>query len=182
MTNDSDDRPQAVAFIDFEASGLMNGSFPIEAGWAIADRRKTKPVAGSMLIRHDPWMERVDLWSWRAVEIHRIDRRALLMMGKPVEVAAKAMAEALDGFDVVYTDNPEFDSRWCQMLFNAAKIPVSFAVKDWHLTFSDNDTNETEFERLYRHGAIHKIAPRTHRAKDDAYSMAMLWLLSRQKL
>jgi hypothetical protein len=173
----------AAAFIDFEASGLMAGSFPIDAGWSIARRGSKKPVAASMLIRHDPWMERVDLWSWQAVDIHRIDRRALLMLGKPVEVVAGAMADALKDFAVVYTDNAEFDGRWAKMLFDAAGVPMPFVVKDWRILFNaeDDDTDEMEFERLHAKGGIAKVAPRTHRAKDDALSMAMLWWLTRRK-
>lgn len=171
-----------AAFVDFEASGLMAGSFPIEAGWAIARRGRKKPVAHGMLIRHDPWMERVDLWDARAVDIHHIDRRALMMLGKSAAVVAQAMADGLRDFEVVYSDNGQWDGMWCRMLFDAAAMPMPFVVKDWRVLFDDGpDTDEVEFERLHLKGELAKVAPRTHRAKDDAYSMAMLWWLTRRK-
>jgi hypothetical protein len=172
----------AAAFIDFEASGLMPGSFPVEAGWAIARRGRRKPLASGMLIRHDPWMQRVDLWDPLAVDIHHIDRRALMMLGKHASVVAQAMADALKDFPVVFSDNGEWDGRWCRMLFDAAGVPMPFQVKDWRVVFNDGpDTDEVEFERLHAKGELFKIAPRTHRAKDDAFSMAMLWWLTRRK-
>lgn len=170
-----------AAFIDFEASGLMAGSFPIEAGWAIARVGEERPATGSVLVRHDPWLDRLDLWDPRAEDVHHIDRRGLMLLGRPAAEAAAAMAEALRGFDTVFTDNGQWDGRWCRMLFEAAGLPMPFAVKDWRVLFDDGPgTDEVAFERLHAKQGIAKIAPRTHRAADDAYSMAMLWLLTRR--
>ena len=76
-----------MLFVDFEASGLSGGSWPIELGLAWIERGKAR--SASRLIRpHPSWPEAV--WSAESAEMHRIPRRALDRAWPAERVAAWA--------------------------------------------------------------------------------------------
>lgn len=96
-----------IAFIDIEASSL-EASYPIEIGWARMDG-----VVGAALIRpHDDWKSMK--WAQDSAKVHKLAQE-LLGDGLPRdEVLARAMA-ALRDCDC-FSDAPEHDWRWMQML------------------------------------------------------------------
>jgi hypothetical protein len=111
-----------IIFADIEASGLEDGSYPIEVAWCTADLAD----ADSMLIRPPPqWAEAP--WSAEAEGLHGIDRARLLRDGVAVDEVAARLNRALAG-DRVVTDCPETDGRWLHALFAAARISPAFAV------------------------------------------------------
>lgn len=98
-----------IYFLDFEASSLGQGSFPIEIGWMGEDG-----IGESHLIRPEPgWTE----WSWESEQVHGISRDMLAEHGKPAEEVARRVLEALrPERDVCISDAPDHDQYWLGML------------------------------------------------------------------
>jgi len=104
------------AFLDFEASGLHKGSYPIQVGWALPDL-----TGGSVYIKHEPWLNDIDLWDPEAQKIHGIPRKVVWDCGKPVAEVVQTLADALQGY-TVYVDSPAYDGGWYYMLWDAAGL------------------------------------------------------------
>jgi len=95
-------------FVDFEASSLDSGSFPVEVAWV-----NEIGQGESHLIRPEPtWTN----WSAQSEEIHGISRTLLLQQGKPADWVAHRALIVLRGATLV-SDNPAFDVYWLSMLF-----------------------------------------------------------------
>jgi hypothetical protein len=111
-----------MIFIDFEASGLHQGSYPIEVGWCSHDLR----TGWSSLIRPEPeWIQTG--WSFMGETLHRISKDQALSAGRAVkDVAQRLNVDLAD--QQVMTDSPEWDSRWLWRLYDAASALPSFAV------------------------------------------------------
>lgn len=168
-------------FIDFEASGLMPGSYPIEIGWAIASRHDDTIVTGSKLIRNDDWLDELHLWDYQAEDVHKINRNGLMMLGVSPVSAILAFEKAIDGRTLVLSDAPSYDGRWLHMLYDAAGRTCPVRVDNWSIAFDSEDTDERKFEYYSKPHVLEKIAPHTHRAEQDALSMATLWRLTRRQ-
>ena len=113
-------------FIDFEASGLSRGSFPIEIAWVGAEG------AGEVhLIRPAPaWLRpsRLSNWSSESEAVHKIPMRWLLEKGEDHAAVAVRAAEVLAAPGVtVYADSP-YDGRWLACLFATAGLSESVQV------------------------------------------------------
>lgn len=104
-----------VVFLDFEASSLNQGSYPIETGWTNAGGEPE-----SYLIA--PAAEWTD-WSYASQAVHGLTQDDLTLRGRPVsEVAARAL-EALAGPGVVVaSDQPRWEQLWLDRLMVAAGI------------------------------------------------------------
>jgi len=101
-------------FLDFEASSLSKGSYPIEVGWAGEDGSTE-----THLIRPAPsWTD----WDASAEAIHRIRRETLLKEGEPHDQVARRMLEALELHEV-YVTAPSWDGMWLSKLLRAAGLP-----------------------------------------------------------
>ena len=166
-----------LAFLDFEASSLGSGSFPIEVGWAIDGEG-----AEAHLIRPAPgWTA----WSVASERVHGIGRERLLAEGEPYGVVARRTAEVLGCRDVIVaSDNAAFEQFWLEQLMKAAFLPVPCIVqpaRSFYLEAARGAaegglswdaaaalvTSVLEADRL-------RLRPR-HRAGSDA--QAMLWVL-----
>ena len=103
-----------LAFVDIEASGLVNG-FPIEIGWA-----KENGEVGAILIRpHPEWL--TDLaWDANAERIHSLTRELLAERGTAIDDAVDAINNALIGCKCV-SDSPSNDWYWLSLLFEFVK-------------------------------------------------------------
>ncbi|MCA3264975.1 MAG: DUF29 domain-containing protein [Azospirillum sp.] len=97
------------AFVDIEASGLVNG-FPIEIGWAREDGH-----VGALLIRpHSEWLS--DLaWDPNAEYLHGLPRDLLLARGTPIDDTVDQLNVALRGCRCI-SDSPSNDWRWLFLL------------------------------------------------------------------
>ena len=99
-------------FIDIEASGLGNTSFPIEVAWndskGVITNRLVKPVAD--------WTS----WDPEAERIHGITRDEIVAGGiSPAEMCG-LIRESLSG-STVYSDAPELERFWLNRLFQAGE-------------------------------------------------------------
>ena len=110
-----------IYFLDFEASSLLPGSFPIEIAWVDQDGQ-----GEHYLIRpHPEWLEGGCLgWSPESEAIHGIGLDTLVKYGVPIEqVAARAARVLFAPGAVAFTDGPGFDGKWLDTLFDYGGVP-----------------------------------------------------------
>lgn len=99
-------------FIDLEASSLADDSFPIEIAWSTPDAEIHR-----FLIAPDPsWTD----WSPEAEELHGVSRERIERNGWPVDYVCAQFLDSI-GDTPLYSDAPDFDNRWLNRLFEAAK-------------------------------------------------------------
>ncbi len=159
-----------LAFIDLEASGLGSKSWPVEVGWAFEDG-----AAQSLLIRpHDSWTD--EAWDSRAEALHGLTRARLEEEGVETRAACMALNEAFDGAKV-YSDAPDWDGFWLFRLFSAAGVRQSFSILDYGRLIRPllGQGQGALLERAAR------LAPRRHRAADDARHLQVLYRLASER-
>lgn len=149
-------------FIDVEASGLdMRQSYPIEVAWV-----DSLGNSDSALIRPDlEWL----YWDPEAEAVHGISRDTLFRQGQPLGQVAERLSEAL-GMDKVYSDAPDFDGQWIDVLFQAAGLERDFNIVDLRVLYSEiGALAAARFQE-----EISQSVP-THRAEDDARRYALAY-------
>ena len=106
-------------FLDVEASGFGDTSYPIEIAWSneVGDIQRYLINPASVA----NWVS----WNPDSEKIHGIDRPRLERNGWDPEFVATRLTEDLHG-KTVYTDAPEFDAAWVAQLFTAVKQPKPF--------------------------------------------------------
>ena len=155
-----------VAFIDLEASGLIGASWPVEIGWAYADGEPQ-----SFLIRPDPsWS--MAAWDPGAEKLHGISIARLEQEGFEATAACARIAEALGDRDV-YSDAPDWDAYWMMRLFAAAGRKMPFVIREFSRLMPPLSTEEKSSILT----AADAMAPRRHRAADDARHLQALYQL-----
>lgn len=153
-----------LLFLDFEASSLAPGSWPVEIGYAwFADGRV---ATRAVLIEPRTGWSMAD-WSDDAARIHGIPLEHI-RAGESADAVA-AETDAFADYDVV-SDNPVWEQRWLDRLRagRGARIevlPLRVAIRD----------------RLDEHAAgsvsrtlLRQASP--HRAGPDAARLAEAWL------
>jgi hypothetical protein len=101
-------------FLDFEASSLADGGFPIEVAWVFENGR-----AETHLIRPaEDWT----VWDAEAEAIHRIGRDQLLEEGADHRDVATRMLDQLSGH-ALYVTAPSWDGQWLSRLLRTAGLP-----------------------------------------------------------
>lgn len=125
-----------ILFVDFEASSLLPGSFPIEVAWVDEDGQ-----AESYLIRpHEDWLDEAaghPGWSADSAAVHGIALETLLAEGAPAEWVARRAAAALGRANVMAcSDSPGFDGGWLETLLDAGDIRPSPRLVDVRQVYS----------------------------------------------
>ncbi|WP_135077983.1 hypothetical protein [Terasakiella sp. SH-1] len=141
-------------FIDFEASGFGENSYPIEVAW-----NNAAGDVSSFLINIDS----VPQWTyWDPVaekDAHGISQKTLIAMGDPISVIIERMNERLAG-EVVYCDAPQFDGFWLKRLFDAAgerprfKLGSAIELFDLHVAEEFKKNNTTPSAQTDRYDRI----------------------------
>jgi hypothetical protein len=181
MIGAADDRTLPV-FVDFEASGLGPESYPIEVGWSYVDQTTGEVVKKGLLIRPTANWLASSGWEPMSARIHGISLERLVVAGRaPLEVAHH-MNEVLSGH-VLHADAPEFDWMWMRALFDEVGVQPAFtlATKDAAALLVEfaaaTGMDYLDYTVAEREAAL--LAPRTHRAADDAAHWATFWRLVR---
>ncbi|UPG72693.1 transcriptional regulator [Roseomonas gilardii subsp. gilardii] len=128
------------AFLDFEASSLEKGGFPVEVGWVLEDGTEE-----AHLIRPAPdWT----VWSAEAEAIHHLSRSRLEAEGEVPDAVAARMMEALSGHEIL-ASAPSWDGQWLSRLLRAGGLPRHA------LRLGDTDAaEEAEAERILREAGL----------------------------
>ncbi len=149
---------ELLTFLDIEASGIHEDSYPIEVGWV-----DTEGNESSFLIKPIPeWTH----WDLKAQQIHAIPRSVLLDQGITIHQACLALNKQL-GAEDIYSDAAVYDGEWLKTLFNAAGIKPSFTLRDIRELLDRLPTDQ--FATFFK---ILKANPPPHRAVPDAKRMA----------
>jgi hypothetical protein len=142
--------------LDFEASSLSDCSYPISAGLIVNGQ------IHHWLIKPKPeWID----WSLESQAIHGMKRSYLIETGLDVDHVYDEMNRTLAGFDVVYSDNPSWESRWLSHLgrFNVEIKDIQQLIPSHH-----KGLWKTIFEQQFqKHLLVH------HRADHDALALAL---------
>ena len=101
---------QLPVFIDFEASSIGSGSYPIEVARNLPNGSIEAHLIS--LAGIDRWTD----WSAEAERIHGISRSELIEKGESPAWVCRRMNDQLAG-RIVYSDNPDYDSAWLSELF-----------------------------------------------------------------
>ncbi len=109
-------------FIDFEASGFGEDSYPIEVAWNGAGG-----TVESHLIKPDT----IKSWTYwdkdAEVDAHRISRDILSQLGTSPKTIALRMNDSLAG-QVLYSDAPQFDGFWLARLYEEVDLNPTFKL------------------------------------------------------
>ncbi len=152
-----------ILFLDFEASSLLPGSWPVEIGYAwFADGRvETRAV---LIAPRADWS--ADAWCPDAEQIHGLTLQDLEAGASADAVAAET--DVFAHFEVV-SDNHVWDQRWLDRLRgDRPRIevrPLRAAMRER----LDDDTAGAMAQTLFR-----STSP--HRAAGDAARLAEAWL------
>lgn len=96
-------------------------------------------------------------------------------LGVNASVACDRVSKALAGCDV-YSDAPDWDGYWMMRLFEAAGRKASIRLRDFSLLMPACSADE-KFELLRK---ADRLAPRRHRAAEDALHLATIYGLAAQ--
>jgi hypothetical protein len=150
-----------VRVIDFEASSLEDGGYPIEVGLAVWPTESEPISIWSTLIRPTDDWRRFGHWSVASRHVHGISMNDLAA-GAPAGEVAKTLNEKLEsGF--VWCDGGPYDAYWLNALFEAAGCRPRFVLGNWHGLLRG-------LPEHCRDGALEALesAPPRHRAGADA--------------
>ena len=153
--------PWPLFTIDFEASSLVPGSYPIEVGvarWAAPDR----PIGSwSTLIRPIPLWRTAGSWSAEAEAVHGLRRDELDEGLDPPEVLSAL--NRIVGTHAAFCDGGESDFGWARRLVLAAGFMNTFRMGDVDMLTGRCDADG--FTRMVRWLDAN---PAPHRAGPDA--------------
>ena len=165
-------------FYDCEASGLEG--FPIEIGWAFLDEKAGIIRSEGHLIRPQEAWDIETRWDLDAEKLHGITPAYLASHGEEPQAIASRMNSALADRDL-YSDSL-LDEVWLRMLFEESNADPAFTIwrtdarviiaKAWRARGLSDD------QWVAAQDNADRLAPRTHRAADDARNLAMRWLIA----
>lgn len=159
----ADDRIRwPIISLDFEASSLGEGSYPIEVGLAIW-LRPDAPVRtwSTLIVPTEAWITR-GIWNAKSAEIHNIDQSELFTGLKPATVI-NAMNNLIRVGAAVLCDGGEYDRYWLRRLTDAADQDVGFLLGSWEVL--TNHLSDAQMRRFCEFQAEHPVP---HRAGPDA--------------
>ena len=155
-----------MMFVDLEASGLGEDSWPIEIGFAWIEGGRVRWA--SKLIRPEPGWPR-SAWSSESAVVHGITMTELHRAEDAADVAR--WAAAVMGNRVVVSDAPSYDGVWLDRLLAAAGLVERPPLRDFDVLVSRRH-RWPELERVY---AELDATPPPHRAGPDAARLAAAW-------
>jgi len=156
------------AILDFEASGLGRGSYPIEVGYVLSDGH-----SNCMLIRPEPdWQN----WDPEAEALHGISREHLLQHGRSVSEVARCLNNSLAG-KTLYSDAWGNDQSWLALLFECAGMRAHFRLESLRSLLSEA---QAQVWHSVRQTVIRESRLERHRASSDARMLQQTFLRSRE--
>lgn len=153
--------PWPLLTIDFEASSLAPGSYPIEIGvarWQSSGR----PIEGwSTLIRPVPLWRETGSWTAEAQGIHGIPRKDLENGIDPAELLS--ILNRVIGSHAAFCDGGRSDFGWARRLVLAAGVMNTFRLGDFNMLIGRcNGEGQARVVEWFRNN------PAPHRASGDA--------------
>lgn len=155
--------PWPLAAIDFEASSLEPGGYPIEVGIALW-RAPDAPILGwSALVRPtEEWM-RHGHWSPDSAQVHGIRGSELRAQGQAPARLAALLNAVLGSGGEAWCDGGPYDAYWMRALFKAGGMKPDSALRDWHRLAAGLGADRAACALKWL-----EEAPARHRARADA--------------
>lgn len=173
------ERDRNLLVIDFEASGLRKGSWPIELGMGWKDAGGHWIIESKLIRPHPTWS--MDLWDAEAEAVHGIHREELETAPSRQEVAEWYLDMA-KGREVT-SDFPDYDGVWASLLIEPEIIPdpnLPCFIGPWVSNFFHNEVqsafSEAAFDAMMMgEGDLSLDYPKAHRAAADVRRLTDLW-------
>jgi hypothetical protein len=134
-----------LAFIDLEASGLSENSFPLEIGWT-----KDGVNFKDYFIKPESDWDR-NSWSQVAENLHGIHLADVEYSGLLCEDIAKEMNSDLQEF-LLLSDSVTHDIKWVNMIFAAAKIERKFKIVSIESFLKKMGLNDHQIFQAFKYG------------------------------
>jgi hypothetical protein len=158
-------------FVDFEATSLPPGSYPIEVGWAL---RHDAPPSSTLIRPAAEWTDLI--WDPVAAEIHGIDQRQVQKDGRPAFLVAKEIAAIFARHSVI-SDAPDANGAWLDQLLDliadAPKAIIYDARRVADALASALGTTAATARFIWRE--VEQSNPAEHRAGPDAARLAAIF-------
>lgn len=164
-----------LAILDFEASSLGLGSYPIEVGVAVATSPTGPVLVWSTLIRPIAEWEASGDWDQESSKVHGISRSDLAA-GRPVNDVAADLSRVLQPLDHAWCDGGRYDGHWLARLYRAARMKAGFYLWDIAGLFAFDRALQNRFADLMATGEP------PHRAGADAAAFARPWCGPRERV
>lgn len=151
-------------FADCEASGLGDGSYPVEIGVAWFDGKEEQSYQTLVKPFESPDKpeESWTYWNTNAQGLHGLKRDELVENGTEITIIAKEMNKKFKN-QVIWVDSV-FDIHWIEHLFHKAKVKKKFMVKNILKVLPE----------ILMHKLLIELPPREqvrHRALEDAVDL-----------
>lgn len=144
-----------ITIIDFEASSLEDGSYPIEVAVGSWNAAREPIRLWSSLIRPVWTWSNNGHWSRKSEKVHGIARADLASGKDPAEIVG--ILNAMVPSRVVWCDGGPYDTYWLRSLYKAAGTVAPFTLMDINaLTLGQPDIRERMFDVLERTVAPHR--------------------------
>lgn len=150
--------------IDFEASGVGPGSYPIEVGFS----GRHGEGWCSLIRPEDDWTH----WDLDAARIHGIAREILIERGNTTQFVAEQLNFFLGG-RTIYSDAWEQDFLWLERLFASAQMTPQFTLVDLFDIVGDDQLPNWD---ATREQIMKELRVARHRASSDARVLQLTWL------
>lgn len=118
-----------IALIDVKASGLMPGSFPVETGYltfSLENERTFVPKLETFLVRPEQFWSMTH-WDPFAETLHGLSHGHLRRHGQDCKSIAAHLEHDLT-HKLVFTDAPEHDAEWLDVLHASAGRERSYKI------------------------------------------------------
>lgn len=153
--------PWPIFTIDFDASSLDDGTYPIEVGVCRWDF-PAKPIKGwSMLIKPISAWKDHGSWCQSSQSIHGIKPDDLINGDTPTNVVS--VLNDILGTNTAFCDGGEHDLHWAWMLSRASGVRPKWDIQGFDQLADKLD--QLGYMRMLRW--LERAPPR-HRARDDA--------------
>ena len=125
-------------FIDFEANGLDEGTYPIEVGFTLGEETYSFLIKPITKWSNHSWDEYAEDF------IHHISRDMLISDGKDPIFIAQFLNDKL-GNSVIYSDAWNYDMAWLNQLFDAASMKPTFKLKSINVLLAELNISDEKF-------------------------------------
>ncbi|OEJ65525.1 hypothetical protein BEN30_14180 [Magnetovibrio blakemorei] len=115
-------------------------------------------------------------WDAQAEKITGIDYQTVLKNGIKPDVVVKKFMDTTRGA-ILFSDSPEFDQRWLQMIYDAADAGTAPELQDFEIIYAAvarQPEHPNMSEAIY---LAHIECPPVHRAEADAKHLARIFEL-----
>lgn len=176
---------QPIAVLDFEASGLGAGTYPIEVGVSIIGLPTDEHPGGMagdpkswMISPSKEWLER-GKWDMAAQAIHGIDQDTLVGYGIAAVAVIAGLERVVAGCRVVADGVDEVDEHCLRRLYAAIGRQPPFVLESIEPLYHDLITDVGEIDAA-KAEAMARF-PHRHRAGDDARRIAEVLRILRER-